>query len=183
MSSVSNHKPAVEGLTSSVPSSEVLTSLLLRIEAAKHADAVIDFDIWCAFNNERDTLEKWRHEIAKWDDAERIHWASRFTGMKNYTSSIDDALELVTRDYPDRVWCVSKRSEAYFGWGLYRASIDIQDDANSLLDAIGHGSGPALALCAALLKARLADEGTKTPSPSEAALEQNPSQQLKREER
>lgn len=164
---VSVQKPSVDGLSSTVPSlysrADQLGALLARIENAEGPDRELDgmialdlagaarFRNW--YDDPETKLKHAWHVLWKLGEGPEDGWEP----LPNYTASIDAAVALVEKALPGSGYGCSLRwpeikrcpSEAAHGW------VHHGDDTHE-----GDATTPALALCAALLRAVLADEGT-----------------------
>ena len=118
---------------------ETLRALLARVEGAAGADEAMDDDLWAAFGNPN-------------------------TGsLYDYTASVDAALALVGRVMLERMWTIGSVET-----GGYAASVEgpLKREASTPYGVgefyrepmwCDHAPTPALALLAALLRAKIAE--------------------------
>ena len=126
-----------------------MTDLATRIEQATGPDRVIDAEIWTLIIDLSDpdiNEPVFRHIVS------RILAGGNDGECPAYTASIDAAMTLVGNDF----WLELKGPRKYLNIpspvpNYWSASVD---DWNHEGHAMGWGSTPALALCAAALRAR-----------------------------
>lgn len=170
---MSDHKPASLDDTAEVPSSEELTALLKRIEAASGADREIDaalHNALCAgdfLGVAFHTDDRAFHELSRYHDGwlvGRSNTDEYAENLPRYTGSIDAAISLLHRVLREDLAAYDINYSTLGGPHCARVVVVTAEPKTSEHIAHHEHRGPR-ALCVALLKARLADEGTTTVSP------------------
>lgn len=124
-----------------------MRDLIAKIEAATGPDRVLDGDIWIAINGwqERDGCRIPDGVWHRQDPNDRI----AFEAPPAFTASIDAAVSLV----PDGHWWIAGNPTT----DIPQASATVRRNGSDMADALVlFGATPALVICAAALRVRLA---------------------------
>lgn len=142
-----------------------LADLLARLEKAEGPDREIDAALLVALLKPEqlaDDLRYYRLPSPSMDHMEMCapgtYWLKQRSGASlhtspHYTASLDAALALVERVLPSREWCVGVDLENSCAWA--QVENDVWDEATGHIR--GKANTPALALLAALLRAKIAE--------------------------
>lgn len=164
-------------MSTPVPSSpsraEQLAALLERVEKAEGPDREIDAELWALaegiiwYRIEGDAVIA--QHPKHFGGHEYFHGLLEHTILR-YTASIDAAVSLVEKVLPGWSWLLSSNGSAHMISPDFEAAEEewLENKGSTYAD---YGKTPALALCAALLRAVLADEGTKATSPAQVRSE------------
>lgn len=149
-----------------------IEDVIARLEKATGPDDVLDADILKIANPQQwEYCDRLRHEMIARAKANGLNdrgeacWRGAFGGICRYTSSIDAALTLVPDEYR---WLVRSHdgSANFDGTGRGAAAFaNVYDNNEALMHDCFVRSTPAIALCIAALKARVALSGSKSEAP------------------
>ena len=143
-----------------------LTNLIERVEAATGADRKIDAAICAALRiipeSERQPelagdIEADGAAVVVWHKAGSVRMLKY--SPPDYTASLDAAIALVEKVLPDHGWFLRRDDTDANGRRaapIYNAAL-LYPDALRVIAASGQRPTPALALCLALLKAKLSE--------------------------
>lgn len=133
-----------------------LEALRERLEKADGPDRKIDRDLWEALTGEcthRTThyvyLENDERELACSDCGADTYGSDKWSGI---TRSLDAALSLAERVLPEAHWSVSNAAVKP------RANVWMPQPTRPIMGPYSSGVTPALALCLAIVKAKIAEE-------------------------
>lgn len=134
-----------------------MTSLIERLEKASEGSRELDAAIW-----EAATGEVWSFPFGEPDRAGP--WVpahpvfpdiAAWVVVPSITTSVDDALALVERALPGWLWDVTTITTSFGGQRRPSATVMRPDHPEGdEIDTCGGAATPALALCAAILKAK-----------------------------
>jgi hypothetical protein len=146
---------------------DALLALAQRCEAETGVDRELDAAIWWQVARRQFTARYWQgalgvpRELAAMPSLTGIGGLGVLIGAPAYTASIDAALTLVPLDGPvfRWAWFVTNCGENDAPSACVTAPPDCDNGRDDCADYVADASTPALALCAAALRARAAQGG------------------------
>lgn len=79
---------------------EQMESLIERVERAEGGDREIDWLVYQVMFPDDPVIAQWHDQIGKWSATDAASWATRFTNIRPYSSSLDAVLGLVEEKLP-----------------------------------------------------------------------------------